>query len=370
MLSTGLYLAATAAATGPSTTYAGSASGLWMSVLFPKPSGPLTYFDSGNLSASGGETDAPPITIHKPAATAEGLLSVATGLGARAEGQVALGYLDLLPGTPFEVTASFVMAAARATCSGVAGESQISGLRAGGRAIQVTGAPNQVVSVPGGFKLTIDEQIPSSGGLTVNALHLQTTLGTDAIVSSAYSAVSCHTTGGGAGVGGPGSGGIPVRQVGFQPARSCADFTTGGGWINSTAAPVTSSTFGFVAGFTDNKTNPRGSFGYRDHTLRLTLNALDVLYYGCGSNPGSREFGGDAQVNRASGYCYEVIAHESGGPGRGTDHLAVTVWGPTSSPCPTSGPPPAGSEAAYPKFFSEANPLGGGSIEIQNGALP
>jgi hypothetical protein len=344
---------------GPKVTYAGSASGLWASWLFPQPFGPASYLDSGNLSEGGGETAAPPAAIHDLVAAGEGLLSIATGSEGKAEGQAAVGYLDLLHGTPSEVRASFVMAASFSSCSGASGKSQIADLEVGGRAVQVTGAPDQVVTLAGLLRLTINEQIASRDGMTVNALHLQTTLGTEVIVASAYSAVSCANSGFDADQ----SQAVPD----FHPAQPCSGFLTGGGWINSAAVPTTKSTFGFVAGFMS-EVALGGNLEFHDHSLGYDISATDVLYYVCGAHTGSREFGGEAEINRASGYCYDVLVRADGGQGNGSESLTVTVWGPTPSPCPTNGPPRSGSEGLYPRFYSESNFLGGGSIEIHDGA--
>jgi hypothetical protein len=342
---------------GPRVTYEGSASGLRVSWLFPQPFGPASYLDSGNLSARGGETDAPPATIQDLVASGEGLLSVATGSAGRAEGQAAVGYLDILPGTPSEVKASFAMAASFSSCFGASGKSQIADLEVGGRAVQVTGAPDQVVNVAGVLRLTINEQIPNQGGMTVNALRLQTTLGTEVIVASAYSAVSCTTTGFDA---------DQSQALPNLPAQPCSGFLTGGGWIDSTAVPTTKSTFGFVAGFV-NEAAPGGNFVYHDHSLGYDVSALDVRYYNCSPQADSREFGGSAAVNGVSGYCYDVLVRDGGARDDGNYSLTVSVWGPTPSPCPTNGPPHSGPEGLYPKFYSDGHLLGGGSIEIHDG---
>ncbi len=54
----------------------------------------------------------------------------------------------------------------------------------------MTGQPNQVVSLLG-VGHTINEKKIGTNSITVNALHLKTPLGTDVIVSSATSSISC-----------------------------------------------------------------------------------------------------------------------------------------------------------------------------------
>lgn len=61
----------------------------------------------------------------------------------------------------------------------------------------VTGAPNQLITLPNGATITLDERILGTGSLTVNALHLNFTSGTtntNVVVGSAHSDIDCLTT--------------------------------------------------------------------------------------------------------------------------------------------------------------------------------
>ena len=333
--------------------YASStADGRATALSISSPLGSITSMDTGSLASSEkNEIDATPITIQTPIATADGLLSVAMG-SSQAESQSALGQLVLLPSSPNQITAYFAMAESKATCSGVSGSSSITSLTMAGQTIQVTGQPNQVVTVPGVLKLTINEQIVSPNSITVNALHLHTVDGTDVIISSAKSSVSCATTT--STIGALFNLGLVHNAYGL--GTSCADYTTGGGWVQP---PPNKGTFGFVAGYVNGATSPSGNLDYNDHTYGIAINATDVQYYNCGPYDNSRVFSGDAEVNNAVGYCYKVYAQDNGEPGTNTDFFAIWEWA-SSTGCPTDGSgPPSGTS-----YYATGNYLGGGNIQL------
>ena len=317
------------------------------------PLGPITSMDTGSLASSGqNEIDATPIAIQTPLATADGLLSVAMG-SSQAESQSAIGNLVLLPGSPNQITAYVTMAESRASCTGVSGSSDITNLTMGGQSIQVTGQPNQVVGVPGVLTLTINEQTIGPNSITVNALHLHTVTGTDVIISSAQSSVSCAT-----GLGTIGAlFNLGLVHNAYAWETNCIDFTTGGGWVQP---PPNKGTFGFVAGYKNGGTDPRGNFEYHDHTSGMNVHALDVAYYKCGDFDHSRIFGGDARVNDVSGFCYKVYVQDNGEPGTNTDYFAMWEWTAPPTGCPTDGSgPPSGTP-----YYATGNYLGGGNIQL------
>ena len=324
-------------------------------VSISSPLGPLTFMDSGPLT-SVGEVDATPTSISSPLVTADGLLAVATG-ATQASSQSAVGQLVLLPGDPNQITAYSVYSESHATCSGVSGYSDITDLTIGGQTIPVTGQPNQVVSLPGGSTLTINEQQVGPNSITVNALHLQTPLGTDIIISSAKSTISCSNTTLGT-LGALFTLGLfqPAYGWGVTSTPGCIDFMTGGGWVQP---PPNKGTFGFVAGYKNGGPDPRGELEYHDHTYDMNVHSLDVLYYNCGQYDNSRVFGGDAEVNHISGYCYQVYAQDNGDPGKGTDYFAMWLWTAPPSGCPSDGSIPSGTP-----IYAVGNYLGGGNIQL------
>jgi len=89
------------------------------------------------------------------------------------------------------ITADSVMAqAAQIAGSAGTGSSSFSNLAIAGVPINVTGAPNQVVAIPGGV-VTINEQtISSTGAVVVNALHVAVAGVTNLVVASATAGIS------------------------------------------------------------------------------------------------------------------------------------------------------------------------------------
>lgn len=88
------------------------------------------------------------------------------------------------------ISADSIMSRALAVAgSGGSGLTSIEGLSIGGVSVSPTGAPNQVVSVPG-LSVTLNEQIQSAGGIVVNALRVKTVDGSvDVVVGSARAGI-------------------------------------------------------------------------------------------------------------------------------------------------------------------------------------
>ena len=112
--------------------------------------------------------------------TAETLHATAIGWPDQVASEASMAGLSLhIAGNT--ITAGFVQARATSV-AGAAGirTSSIDGLAINGLAIDVTGAPNQGISIPGGA-IVINEQI---GGV-VNALHIMITGVADVVIASA-----------------------------------------------------------------------------------------------------------------------------------------------------------------------------------------
>ena len=324
-------------------------SGRAVAMSISSQQGAVNFMDTG--TSSGSKAVSTPIVIQNSLATADGLLSTTMGTD-NVQSQSALGALVLLPDNPNRITAYFTMARSQATCSGVSGSSDITSLTLAGKEIQVTGQPNQVISVPGVLTLTINEQITGPHSITVNALHLHTALGADVIVSSAQSSATCPTT--------INTLSLSLVQTAFAwgvtSTPGCTDFTTGGGWVSSSP---NKGTFGFVDGYNDSKTNPNGNFEYHDHTYDMNVHADNVLYYNCGPYDNSRVFGGNTDVNGVSGYCYQVYAQDNGEPGTNIDYLSMWIWNAPTTGCPSDGSIPPGTPV-----YAVGNYLGGGDIQL------
>ena len=83
------------------------------------------------------------------------------------------------------VDADFVMAEAASLLNGGAvGTSYLDNLRGNGVPVSVNGNPNQVFYFPGG-RVVMNEQIPSAGGMVVNALHVIVDGVADIVIGSA-----------------------------------------------------------------------------------------------------------------------------------------------------------------------------------------
>ena len=89
------------------------------------------------------------------------------------------------------VSADFVMAQASQVLGAAgSGSSTISNLAINGVPINVTGAPNQTVAIPGGL-VTINEQsISSTGTAVVNAVHVSVAGVADVVIASATAGIS------------------------------------------------------------------------------------------------------------------------------------------------------------------------------------
>jgi hypothetical protein len=87
------------------------------------------------------------------------------------------------------IGADFVSSQATAILGGGGnGSSSLSNLSLNGVPIFVTGAPNQVVGIPGG-QMVINEQQASPAGMVVNALHVVVSGVADVVVGSAVASI-------------------------------------------------------------------------------------------------------------------------------------------------------------------------------------
>lgn len=139
-------------------------------------------------------------SASEPVGTGVSILSVPGLLSAEAVHAAAMGWTDqvvsesslgnlvmTVAGTG--ISADFIMSRAQAVSgAGATGVSSVGGLTIGGVPISPSGAPNQVVSVPG-LSVILNEQITSAGGIVVNALRIRTLDGlTDIAVGSSKAA--------------------------------------------------------------------------------------------------------------------------------------------------------------------------------------
>ncbi|HJQ62083.1 MAG TPA: choice-of-anchor P family protein [Burkholderiales bacterium] len=88
------------------------------------------------------------------------------------------------------ISADLILSRAKAVSgAGTTGLSSIEGLSIAGSPITPTGAPNEVIWLPG-LTVTLNEQIQSAGGIVVNALHVRTLDGLiDVVIGSAQAGI-------------------------------------------------------------------------------------------------------------------------------------------------------------------------------------
>ncbi len=95
------------------------------------------------------------------------------------------------------ISADYILASVRAPVSGAPTPSAIiSGLSVNGTPVAVTGAPNQVVSLPG-LTMVVNEVTSGASGTTVNALHISSLDGlVNVVVASATAGYTAASSGG------------------------------------------------------------------------------------------------------------------------------------------------------------------------------
>jgi len=147
-----------------------------------------TLAGTGSLSSLTDARDASQLMGSVPGLLgAETLHATTIGLSDRVASQASLGNLALGIGA-ISIGADAVLAQAEAGAGSVTGSSVLGNLTLNGAPVDVSGAPNQAIWVPGG-QLVINEQTATPGGIVVNALHLVVDGVADVVLGSATAAV-------------------------------------------------------------------------------------------------------------------------------------------------------------------------------------
>ncbi len=97
-----------------------------------------------------------------------------------------------IPGLP-AISGSLISAKSTTSCRNhrtSSGSSALGTLTVNGTTYDVAAPPNTVIPLGVLGSITLNEQTPIQNGLTVNAVHVRTVLGTEVVVASASSAVS------------------------------------------------------------------------------------------------------------------------------------------------------------------------------------
>ncbi len=120
--------------------------------------------------------------------SAEALTSATIGWPDQVSSEASLADLALsVAGVP--ISAGFV--GSRATSlpgGGGSADSLLLGLSINGLPVEVTGAPNQTIAIPGG-RVVLNEQRESSGVTTVNALHVLVSGVVDVVIASSTAGI-------------------------------------------------------------------------------------------------------------------------------------------------------------------------------------
>src|SRR6266850_4644514 len=147
-----------------------------------------TLASTGTLSGLTDARQASQLVGSVPAVlSAETLHATAIGLSDRVASQASLGSLVLGIGA-ISIGADAVLAQAEAAAGSATGSSVLGNLTLDGVPVDVSGAPNQTISFPGG-QLVINEQTATAGGIVVSALHLVVDGVADVVLGSATAAV-------------------------------------------------------------------------------------------------------------------------------------------------------------------------------------
>ena len=286
---------ATASSATQAASYSGQATVVQATVL-NLPS--VTLVNAGPLPPSGGADEASLLN-----ASVDGLLTahvlhattIAQGNTSRSEASVADLTLTVGGNT---ISAGFLEARATAMCTDhgatAQGSSDIAALSVNGRTIDVSGAPNQTVPLPGGGRVVINEQTSAGpGDITVSALHVTVPGVADVIISSAHADISC-------------------RPAPPPPGCAGSDFVTGGGWITGTPSKAKGN-FGVAGGIKQGAL--WGHLVYIDHGSNgPRVRGTGVTAYVV-VNTTSRHIEGTAEVNGQPGFTYSVDLADHGEPG-------------------------------------------------------
>ena len=275
-------------------TYSGEAAAVRANVLGIKTS----VSDTGSVAASGGERQSSALTFSIPnLITGEVAHATVFAKGNVSASEASMAHVRLNVGG--NVIASSLLAAhalAKCTPTGVrvSADPNIIGLTVNGASIQISGKPNQTISLPNG-KIIINEQAKAStqtsGHISVSALHVIISGSADVVLSEANAGISCPS--------GP---------------ESCGDddFTTGGGFITNPSGAKAN--FGVAGGFQQNG-SLFGHLEYIDHGANgPKVHGTSVTGY-TRVNATTREIFGTARVNGQAGFTYQVTVIDNDPPG-------------------------------------------------------
>jgi hypothetical protein len=257
---------------------------------------PITLVEAGPLPSTGGADEKSLIEANVPGVlTAEVLHASTVAQGNRSTSEASVAEVSVTAGGN-SVSAGFLMARAEAKCTGgtasVSGSSEIARLVINDQTIVVSGAPNQTITLPNG-RVIINEQQSGSGDITVNALHVIVDGIADVVIASAHADITCPTT--------------PP-----PPPATCADFITGGGWIDTPSGARAN--FAVAGGVKSGAF--WGHLNYIDHGPNgPKVKGTGVTGYTV-IDATTRRIDGTAEIDGQPGFTYRVDVADEGEPGR------------------------------------------------------
>src|SRR5216684_1632679 len=178
--------------TTTASTVVGDASGARVSVLGILGTATTTALaDTGTLSGVNDARDASMVTGSVPSTlSAETLSATTISWVDQVDSEASLANLNMTV-AGIGITADLVMAQASQLLGAAgSGSSILSNLSIDGTPIAVTGAPNQVIWIPGGQVIINEQTISPTGTAVVNALHVAITGVADVVVASATAGIS------------------------------------------------------------------------------------------------------------------------------------------------------------------------------------
>lgn len=147
--------------------------------------------DTGTLAGSTVAREASQVTGSIPSLLGAEVLSASTiAWPNEVDSEASLANLNLsLAG--IGITADSVVAQASQVAGAAGtGTTTIDNLLVNGVPVAITGAPNQIIAIPGGQLIINEQTISSTGTAAVNALHVTVTGVTDVVIASATAGIA------------------------------------------------------------------------------------------------------------------------------------------------------------------------------------
>lgn len=184
--------------------FSGRATGINSTITTNGAASTTTAGDTCPLPPRGGTSTVTTAGILIPGTLASGtIVSTTSGSGITSQSSSSVSNF-FFAGGGFTITATNVSTATQCNCCDIAnpgcsGAAGVAGLSVTGPSgtipITVTGAMNQVVTLPGGAgTITFNERTSSTGSLTVNGMHINITSGAtnyNVVVASSHSNILC-----------------------------------------------------------------------------------------------------------------------------------------------------------------------------------